>query len=139
MRIVFRQIGGFAGLTLVAELDECQLSPEAAAEARHLLDERPAARERVDPGSRGPASAAQSQTGRGARTQARPPAPRPPADVLIYEVTIIEHRRRVTFQFDALSVPPEADALVDELREAATGEGPPTMSQPPRRRGRGTN
>ena len=111
MHIVFRQIGGFAGLTVKVELDEAQLSPEARAEARHLLSEHDSALE--------------------------PSGPRPPtgegADLLVYEITIIERRRHVTLHFDALSVPPEADVLVDELREAATGEGPPSASHPPRR------
>jgi hypothetical protein len=111
MRIIFRQTGGFTGLTLTVEVEERELSPEAAAEARRLL------RRRATSGRPG-----------GER------APRRSADVLAYEITITERRRRITLQFDALDVPAEAHALVDELREAATGEGPPSMNQP--RRGR---
>lgn len=130
MRIVFRQVGGFAGLTLVAEVEARQLSREAAAEARRLLRDRPTAGTPAESGGRRDARAAEAQAGRRSEGRGRSPAANASADLLAYEITISEHSRHITLQFDALDVPPEAHALVDELREAATGEGPPSMSQP---------
>lgn len=94
MKIRFRSTGGFAGLNLGCDLDtEALPEPEATLLTRLVHNAKLKK-----------TSTKKSDRGR---------------DLVNYEITIKEPQGATTATFDDLSVPPEAEALLDFLRERA--------------------
>ncbi len=94
MKIRFRSTGGFAGLNLGCDLDT-EILPESEATLLIRL---------VHNAKLKKTSTKKSDRGR---------------DLVNYEITIKEAKATTTATFDDLSVPPEAEALLDFLRERA--------------------
>ncbi|NTV46827.1 MAG: hypothetical protein HGB11_10000 [Chlorobiales bacterium] len=94
MKIRFRQTGGFAGLNFGCDLDTASMP---ASEAKKLLD-------LVKKSQLSERSHAGSKKGR---------------DLGNYEITVTDDPHKVTTTFDDMSVPKQAQALLDFLRERA--------------------
>jgi len=95
LKISFRQIGGFAGLSLGCELDTTSMTRADAAALTRLVRD-----------SKLPESPA-----REANAAAR--------DLATYEITVEDESGTVTTSFDDMSVPARAQPLMDFLRSRA--------------------
>lgn len=94
MKVSFRQTGGFTGLSFGCELDTATMSVQEASELKKLaaasgLCER---RERGSEAAR---------------------------DVALYEIVVEDEGGRIAASFDDMTVPREAEGLLDFLRARA--------------------
>lgn len=94
MKIRFRQTGGFAGLSLGSELDSEQLPATEAGELERLITQ--AGLDQVG-----------SKKSRG-------------ADLTNYEMTVEDKGRTIKASFDDMTIPADAQPLLDFLKSRAT-------------------